>query len=166
MLLRHNNWQYARSSDADAHSDHACSPPHSPTFLALSQPQPPLLSLHAELLELVVLHDTSAHSALRQHNLGIESHAQLAYPDATPRPSTDLSLLCLTDYPTSRCKPMTGFLNVEAGSRAPAARPSLSTYVPSDRDWMQITPRRTKQLIVWESPVKMARQAPCRRPMP
>ncbi|KAJ7790668.1 hypothetical protein B0H14DRAFT_208503 [Mycena olivaceomarginata] len=50
--------------------------------------------------------------------------------------------------PTSRCKPMTGFLNVEAGSRgacaslllysaltthlaiaAPAARPSLSTYM-------------------------------------
>ncbi|KAJ7305489.1 hypothetical protein DFH08DRAFT_1089032 [Mycena albidolilacea] len=30
--------------------------PALPTFLALSQPQPPLLSLHTELLELVVLH--------------------------------------------------------------------------------------------------------------
>ncbi|KAJ7836671.1 hypothetical protein B0H14DRAFT_3870725 [Mycena olivaceomarginata] len=30
--------------------------PTLPTFLALSQPQPPLLSLHTELLELVVLH--------------------------------------------------------------------------------------------------------------
>ncbi|KAJ7836646.1 hypothetical protein B0H14DRAFT_3460536 [Mycena olivaceomarginata] len=84
-----------------------CSPPHSPTFLALSQPQPPPLSLHAELLELVLLHSTTRPPTQPSANttLGIESHAQ--------------------------CKPMTGFLNVEAGLRAPAARPSLSTYVSS-----------------------------------
>ncbi|KAJ7844102.1 hypothetical protein B0H14DRAFT_3868415 [Mycena olivaceomarginata] len=84
---------HRHADDADAHSDHACSPPHSPTFLALSQSQPPLLSLYAELLELVVLHSTTRPPTQPSANtkLGIESHAQLAYPDATPRPSTDLS---------------------------------------------------------------------------
>ncbi|KAJ7868569.1 hypothetical protein B0H14DRAFT_311110 [Mycena olivaceomarginata] len=74
--------------------------------------QPPLLSLHAELLELVVLHFVTRPPTQPSANttLGIESHAQLV------------------GSPTSRCKPMTGFLKVEAGLRAPAARPSLSTY--------------------------------------
>ncbi|KAJ7788635.1 hypothetical protein B0H14DRAFT_3576198 [Mycena olivaceomarginata] len=104
---------------------------------------------------------------------------------------------------------MTGFLNVEAGSRASAARPSLSTYgwlivalVFIQRPDAEIiraadhelypprlmivlggydgrdfghdrclnihnaTPRRAKQLIVWEPPVKMPSHASCRRPMP
>ncbi|KAJ7844109.1 hypothetical protein B0H14DRAFT_3868420 [Mycena olivaceomarginata] len=68
--------------------------PHSPTFLTLSQPQPPLLSLHAELLELAVLHSTTPRPTQPSANTNTRDRiAPAAYPDATPRPSTDLSTL-------------------------------------------------------------------------
>ncbi|KAJ7899862.1 hypothetical protein B0H13DRAFT_2275379 [Mycena leptocephala] len=127
MLLRRNNAmrQYAQYSDVNAHSDHAeifgdATP--------LSQPRSPQSPLSLSC-------STSRRNRTRKvrsrQPLFVEEDIALTclHAPAGPAcrqtlalPPTAFDLLCLAYSPTSRCKQMMGFPNLEAGSRAPAAR--------------------------------------------
>jgi hypothetical protein len=87
MLLRHNDdamRQYARDRDADAHSDHACSLPHSPRFWATQRRSrsPSRPSSRSPKSSLRLSCSTSRYVRRRSPpltQLGIESHADIFF---------------------------------------------------------------------------------------